>query len=331
MGVPLDDRDCSFLIATIARDLGAEHLFPGVAFDSLPQYFSVEPVSGSFPTVLDVTPSLAKLFAEVDDADTFFSCLAKLHKSRLKYEQILRRQPFPTFDQVGPRGLLQYGTLTPKGLMALLFWRKWLYDLDNRAAQDTGYLFEPILASAIGGAPVPAKRSPVKRRSNANKGRQVDCLLDRRAYEFKLRVTIAASGQGRWGEELDFPDDCRASGHTPVLVVLDPTRNPKLDELVERFVAAGGEAFVGDAAWAHLEDQAGATMSAFLETYVRVPLASLLAEADADMGGLTIAFSTGGVDILVGDETMSVPRGDEAECVDETQLPDDIDTDMPGV
>ena len=29
-----------------------------------------------------------------------------------------------------------------------------------------------------------------------------------KAYEFKLRVTIAASGQGRWKEELDFPSDC---------------------------------------------------------------------------------------------------------------------------
>ena len=34
-------------------------------------------------------------------------------------------------------------------------------------------------------------------------------------------MTIAASGQGRWKEELDFPADCKASGYVPVLVVLD--------------------------------------------------------------------------------------------------------------
>jgi hypothetical protein len=30
---------------------------------------------------------------------------------------------------------------------------EWLYDIDNRSAQETGYLFEPILAAAIGGIP----------------------------------------------------------------------------------------------------------------------------------------------------------------------------------
>lgn len=58
-------------------------------------------------------------------------------------------------------------------------------------------LFEPILAAALGGVPFPAKKSPVKRAEDPTKGRQVDCVVDRDAYEFKIRVTIAASGQGR--------------------------------------------------------------------------------------------------------------------------------------
>ena len=112
-------------------------------------------------------------------------CLAALHKGRLKDENILRTQPISTIEQVGPRGILQYGALTPTALTGFLFWRKWFYDIDNRAAQETGYIFEPIIANAIGGTPAPSKKSPVKRRANGNKGRQVDCVKDKRAYELK--------------------------------------------------------------------------------------------------------------------------------------------------
>ena len=119
------------------------------------------------------------------------------------------------------------------------YWRKWFYDTDNRAAQETGYLFEPILAAAIGGTPVSAARSPVRRSDDETKGRQVDCIKGKRAYEFKIRLTTAASGQGRWDRELAFPQDCASYDHIPVLVVLDDTTNPKLVELVHAFEAAG--------------------------------------------------------------------------------------------
>ncbi|KKZ11424.1 MAG: hypothetical protein TQ37_07195 [Candidatus Synechococcus spongiarum 15L] len=143
------------------------------------------------------------------NADVYFESLAALHKARLKYERILETQAVPSLDQVGPRGLLQYGGMNPRMLAGFLLWRKWIFDIDNRAGQETGYLFEPIIAAAIGGVPASARKSPVKRRKDSNKGRQVDCLCDNRAYEIKIRMTIAASGQGRWGEELDFPEDCR--------------------------------------------------------------------------------------------------------------------------
>ena len=331
MGVALTDADCGFLIATIAKDLGVTHLLPSADFNALPPYFEVEPVSDACSLGLAVEDALVALFASVQDADTYFACLASLHKSRLKYEQILRRQPLPTFDQVGPRGLLQFGTLSSRALVALLMWRKWLYDLDNRAAQDTGYLFEPILASSIGGFPAPAKRSPVKRRSDGRKGRQVDCVRGKRAYEFKLRVTIAASGQGRWGEELAFPHDCKASGYTPVLVVLDPTPNPKLTELIDQFQAAGGEAYIGDDAWAHLEGEAGATMAVFLERYVREPLAVLLAEADTPLDEFSVSFASGSIALRVGEEVRTVVRAEEFEPDDDAELPEDVDSELPGL
>ncbi len=331
MAVALSDADCAFLILTIARDLQHSELFPMIDLESVPAYFSVEPVTQNVAQLPVIDEALASLFAAIPDSDTYFSCLASLHKSRLKYDQILKRQPYPTFDQVGPRGLLQFGTLSPKGLITLLFWRKWIYDVDNRAAQDTGYLFEPILAHAIGGVPVSARRSPVKRRSDPSKGRQVDCLRQQRAYEFKIRLTIAASGQGRWGEELDFPDDCHESGYQPVLVVLDPTPNPKLRELRARFLAVGGECFVGDPAWEHLEEEAGATMGVFLENYVRGPMNSLLAESHGPMADFSLGLRQGGVELRIGEESMLVHREVEGAHGDEAELPDDIDAELPGV
>ena len=231
----------------------------------LPSFFSSEPLENLVVTGLDGKALFERLVTSQADADTYFACLASMHKARLKYERILSTQPLPTLEQVGPRGLLQFGKLDSDALAGFLFWRKWFYDIDNRAAQETGYLFEPIIAHAIGGTPAPAKKSPVKRQSDRSKGRQVDCLLDDRAYEFKIRVTIAASGQGRWQEELDFPADCRASGFTPVLVCLDSTPNPKLDSLIRAFLAHQGEVFIGDAAWQHLDSVAGKTMTSFLE------------------------------------------------------------------
>lgn len=334
MAVPLTDDDCAFLISVIVRDLHVEALFPEIRFNDVPEFFSTprhRSVTGIYSLPLD--DAFDRLFSSVQDADTYFSCLAALYKARLKYKQILQRQPFPTFDQVGPRGLLQYGTLSPQSLTALLYWRKWLYDLDNRAAQDTGYLFEPILAHSIGGAPVSSRKSPIKRHNDARKGRQVDCIRGRRAYEFKLRVTIAASGQGRWREELDFPVDCSRSGYEPVLVVLDPTPNPKLDELCNVFRKYGGNVYIGDEAWEHLESEAGKTMAVFLEKYVRGPLETLMEFADNDPCDLSLQYRGDNVVLSIGDEKLIIDRSHAGVQADEeaSGFPDDVADDLPGM
>ena len=106
---------------------------------------------------------MERLVALIPDADMFFACLANLHKRRLKYERILQTQPIPTIEQVGPRGLLQFGAVCTNALTSLLLWRKWFFDINNRAGQETGYLFEPIIAHAIGGMPFSAKASPIRR------------------------------------------------------------------------------------------------------------------------------------------------------------------------
>ncbi len=234
-------------------------------------------------TTFDVVEMLEVGRSLDDDFQTYLRCLTELHKRRRKYGLILQRQPLPTMVQVSPRALMEYGPdFPPEALASWLSWRKFFYDLDNRSAQETGYLFEPILAAAIGGEPKSAKTRVVRRSDDASKGRQVDCWKvgadgSPLAYELKLRVTIAASGQGRFGEELSFAVDCRNSGAKPILVVLDPTENEKLTGLQAAYLAEGGAAYVGPAAWQHLEDEAGPTMAEFIERYVRTPVAAVTA------------------------------------------------------
>jgi hypothetical protein len=270
-----------------------------------------------------------RLVAANSDADTYFACLAALHKARLKYERILCDQPIPTLEQVGPRGLLQYGKITGKALAALLFWRKWFFDIDNRAGQETGYLFEPIIANAIGGTPAPARKSPIKRHRDASKGRQVDCFLDQRAYEFKIRVTIAASGQGRCQEELDFPMDCRQSGFAPVLVCMDSTPNAKLKALIQAFRRQDGEVYVGEDAWRHLDEVAGATMARFLDIYVKSPIQDLLNQNCDELPEFVARFGGSFIDISVDGEVLHIERVPENNSdVVSDEMPDDVADDI---
>ena len=322
--VAINDEACAYLVGVIVRDLGLQARFPELP-ETLPEFFgSSAPSRLELPGVpfLEMFERLVSVDA---NSDIYFACLAALHKARLKYERILETQPVPTIDQVGPRGLLQFGGMDASTLAGFLLWRKWVFDIDNRAGQETGYLFEPIIAAAVGGVPVSARRSPIKRRNAPTKGRQVDCLREKWAYEIKLRVTIAASGQGRWREELEFPEDCRDSGYVPVLVVLDPTPNAKLSELSEAFVGAGGEVHVGRDAWAHLGGLAGPTMARFLEKYVHDPLAQLLQEEPVELPDLLLSMSPNQLTVGVGDERFSIVRGSQASTDDEPQLPDDVD------
>lgn len=209
------------------------------------------------------------------DFALYIQNLCALHRRRVKYRRILETQPLAQADQIGPRSLLEFGSCDLEFLFSWMTWRKWIYDIDNRSAQETGYLFEPILASCLGGEPIGARNSPVKRldedRKPTKNGRQIDCFVAEGniAYEFKLRVTIAASGQGRFSEELSFPRECKAAGFTPALLVLDPTPSPRLTELAEEFINADGMAMTGEEAWEHIEDNAGQILSTFVTNYIR--------------------------------------------------------------
>ncbi len=218
---------------------------------------------------------LSACFNKDPDFALFIDNLCALHRRRIKFKRILSNQPLPTMEQIGPRILLEYGACDIELLANWMTWRKWIYDIDNRSAQETGYLFEPILASSLGGETIGAKNSPIKRVDEngnpTNNGRQVDCLIadTNTAYELKLRVTIAASGQGRFAEELSFPVECQAAGYTPVLLVLDPTPSNRLAELSEKYIECGGFLLQGEQAWEHMEQQAGNVMSIFIENYIK--------------------------------------------------------------
>jgi hypothetical protein len=317
------------LIGIIVRDLGLSDHFPELPSNLPPFFDHREPGSSSIWGV-EFLPLMERLVKLNPDSDTFFACLANLHKRRLKYERILQTQPIPTIEQVGPRGLLQFGTMSATALTGLLFWRKWFFDIDNRAGQETGYLFEPIIAHAIGGVPFSAKVSPVRRAGDSRKGRQVDCIRQQKAYEFKIRVTIASSGQGRWQEELDFPVDCQQSQYTPVLVVLDATPNPKLDQLEAAFLRQQGEVYKGESAWEHLESVAGPTMGLFLEKYVRNPIQALLNEVPDNLPEFVAKMDKNGITFSVAGESMLIGRTLGATDDEVQELPDDACDQMPG-
>ncbi|MEI7187884.1 hypothetical protein [Dickeya dianthicola] len=335
------------IIALVARDIGKagdfEADFPGIWPRIYPEndYYALG-LDWFKSTEVEVLPDdlidLLEKGASVDeDFSTYLRCLMELHKRRRKYGLILERQPLPTMVQVSPRALMEFGPDFPaEALASWLTWRKFFYDLDNRSAQETGYLFEPILASAIGGEPMSAREKVVHRRGDPSKGRQVDCWKvgangEPLAYELKLRVTIAASGQGRFAEELSFAEDCKASGVKPVLVVLDPTENSKLTDLQASYRRVGGECYIGDDAWRHLENEAGDTMAAFIEKYVRQPVTEIsdferVVEGDPNRRSLVLLDLAAKLEgnqltISLGDVVRRIARHEDAS------LSSDVDDD----
>lgn len=280
--VVISDGELYSLVFIAINDLGWPHNELGAAGVNMPSsdyykipmdWFDQQALS---PVTSDEVVALLRSAFEYDnDFGLFVENLTALHRRRVKYRRILSSQPIPNMDQIGPRSLLEYGFCETALLANWMVWRKWIYDVDNRSAQETGYLFEPLLASCLGGESVGSRNSPVKRLgpdgSQTTKGRQIDCLVpsSNRAYELKLRVTIAASGQGRFGEELSFAEESQAAGFIPVLLVLDPTPSSRLSELSEKYLSCGGSFYQGEEAWQHMEEEAGDVVSVFIEKYIR--------------------------------------------------------------
>lgn len=265
-------------------------------------------------TGVDIMHVLAAAKNKEEDFVLYIENLSALHRRRVKYRRILSTQPMPTMDQIGPRVLLEFGSCDSNLLANWMTWRKWIYDIDNRAAQETGYVFEPILASCLGGESVGARNSPVKRVDSEGlqtaNGRQVDCYVpsSNTAYELKLRVTIAASGQGRFGEELSFPSECRAAGITPALLVLDPNPSNRLDELSKKFIDCGGEFYQGEAAWRYMEEKSGEVVSIFIEKYIRPAISEIEDIQLATLEQITLTWEEQQIVISGGGSVYQIQR-----------------------
>ncbi|KAA3662155.1 MAG: restriction endonuclease [Chloroflexi bacterium] len=321
--IALSESEMFILLHLSVQDLGWDNQYsdlPSLStplpFDSyyqipLPWFQSQENVA---PTSSVLLSHFAKAIENNDDFGLYYHNLCSLHKRRMKYQRILSTQLKPSMDQIGPRSLLEYGICDSNFLFSWMTWRKWIFDIDNRAAQETGYLFEPILASCLGGESVSARHSPVKRLDETgnptNKGRQIDCYIGHldQAYEFKLRVTIAASGQGRFAEELSFPVECQAASLAPILLVLDPTPSSRLSELKRVFETCGGQAFVGEDAWTHMDQQAGEIMSVFLEKYIRPPLATMSNFDKEVIQNIRLSWTNESVILETSNETYEILR-----------------------
>ena len=240
--------------------------------------------------------------------------LCDLYRRRHKYDKILQNQPFPNADQAAPRSLLEYGKCDDSLLATWLEWRKWFFDIDNRSGQETGYVFEPILASCLGGVSVSHTSSPVKRINDSghrtSEGRQVDCYIKeaKEVYELKMRVTIAASGQGRFKEEMSFPREAKASGLTPILVVFDETESTLLTKLKAQFKKFGGDCFIGQAAWDMLYKKAGKEMSLFIRKYIYPPVQAMGKFIDSNPRSIQIENQGNGIVIRDNQNEYKITR-----------------------
>jgi len=310
LSVFLEDFELLRLCAVIASDLERQDLASPLFGLPIPDDYFSTPLEW-FQQPLSSETTLEEFFLlmkqELEDFPTYFRALCELHKRRLKFKLILEHQPLPDLAQIVPRCLLEFGQRPSETLASWLVWRKWLYDIDNRSAQETGYLFEPILAAAIGGIPYAAAKSPIKRVANPVKGRQVDCLDGRFAYEFKMRVTIAASGQGRFQEELDFAHDCHQSGYFPTLLVLDPTPSSRLESLSKAYSDYGGRAYIGNQAWEHIAAKAGKAMSRFVEKYIHTPLREV-ERCHATLLPIQLINEGNFLTVRVGDQKFALSR-----------------------
>ena len=333
--VSLSDRELGRLTSVALQDLGHSSLIPD--WVGIPEHKSYYQLPLDWFTQDSDRPFefgkfLIDCRSAVPDFKTVLRCLSEIHKRRRKYAYILQNQPVPTMDQIARRGLLEHGLTALPGLTSWLIWRKWIYDIDGRSGQETGYLFEPILASALGGEPFSGTNSPIKRAEKSG-GRQVDCIVDAdgepTAYEFKARVTIAASGQGRFAEELSFPRDCAYSGYRPVLLVMDPTWNPRLADLANAFKAAGGTYYVGDDMWAHVEERSGPEIAKFVRKYVKEPILEI-SDHEEKLLDLSLRYVPGAnsdsIQVSVGEQSWAIgprPRRNEAPDIGDADTVED--------
>jgi hypothetical protein len=99
------------------------------------------------------------------------------------------------------------------------------------------------------------------------------------------------------------------------------------------FLDAGGETFIGEAAWVRLKGAATSTMATFIDKYVREPLEEVL-KAFPTAGSvppLTLTDKGSSVEFTVGSNVWSIERRPSDDSSTDAELPDDIARDLPGL
>lgn len=292
--VKISSSELAMLIVLTMQDLHLPVLEKYMAFDiaDVKGFYYIDSTDvRNLPPISDKECFEMMQYCGATEADSisflYLKNLCDLYRRRAKFNNILSSQKFPSANQIMPRSLLEFGHCDNKLLSDWLQWRKFIYDIDNRSAQETGYVFEPILSSCLGGESVSAIHSPVKRIDESGsvtmRGRQIDCYLpeEGEVYELKMRVTIGASGQGRFSEEMSFPYEAMKAGLTPILIVFDDNPSSLLNKLCKRYEECGGQFYIGESAWSMLKDKAGKEMALFIDKYIYPPLAAMESEMQA--------------------------------------------------
>lgn len=305
----LDDAMLLRLIGFLERDLGFEGQIESLPDMLRPKhdYFSAPLLRGAAPLPLSSHAQagrinerdlLERVLLEaneiISDFMTAFQSLCEIQKRRMRFRQILNAHPFPDIEQLAPRGMLEAGLSGPCEASSWLRWRKFLYDIDNRAAQESSHLYIKVLAHCLGGKSHNAQTSPVRRSTDQMSRRRIDCLVEDRVYDLKTRMTEAPSRRARFGDEMSFPRDCQVSGYRPILLVLHALPGERTEELIGQYEIYGGEVHVGDGAWRHIKKNSSLTMQNFLKCYV-FPWQDKVTSETGDVMDLSLKYHDGWV------------------------------------
>lgn len=283
-GIRLNDVTMAAAVGFLERDLAR----PGV-LASLPDwarptgdFHAADPLFASLKP--DAPFDLEAIFIEaadiIEDSDRAIQSLCEIVKRKQKVVTSLAAQPLPQINGIAFRTLLDDGVLSPTASSSYARWRKFLYDIDNRIAQQTAYAYTAVIRNCLRGRTVAGRHSPIRRTDDNYARRLVDCLVGDRAYDFKGRLTEAPSRRARFDDELAFPRDCYVAGYRPFLLSFAQQPGERAEELVDAYARNGGEALIGDAAWAHLRAEAGPVMSRFLDHYVTAKVEAVCAHDD---------------------------------------------------
>jgi hypothetical protein len=77
----------------------------------------------------------------------------------------------------------------------------------------------------------------------------------------------------------------------------------------------GGEVYQGEAAWLHMEQQAGNVISKFIEKYIKPAIQAIESVDTTDIQSLTLSWIDNKIMISNGENSYEIDRSDErGEC-----------------